>query len=135
MKKEKSAGGVVLRKDDVLLLKRFAGNWVLPKGHIEKDETAEIAALREVREETGVGASIDDFLGEVYYTYRKTNGTKIGKTVLFFRMTYEEGALRAQREEGFERAAFIPVNKAMHFLSHAGEREMLRVALKQEREA
>ena len=63
MKKEKSAGGVVLRKDDVLLLKRFAGNWVLPKGHIEKDETAEIAALREVREETGVDASIDDFFG------------------------------------------------------------------------
>ena len=56
MKKDRytSAGGVVIRGDQVLLLDRPArGEIRLPKGHIERGESPEVAALRETMEETG----------------------------------------------------------------------------------
>ena len=57
------AGGVVFRKRDsqvfYLVVSSSDGlNWVLPKGHIDPGETAEIAALRELEEEAGVVGEI-----------------------------------------------------------------------------
>ena len=58
------AGGVVVRHDGpepkflLVTARRQAGLWVFPKGHIEPGETPEQAAVREVREEAGVEASI-----------------------------------------------------------------------------
>ena len=76
MRQEISAGGVVynpaLKK--ILLIKDFADKWALPKGWIEKGETAEQAAVREVQEETGVkNLKILAPLGEVEYFYTATH--------------------------------------------------------------
>ena len=130
MKQEKSAGGVVLYNNKALVLRRFSGDWVLPKGHIEIGETPEIAAIREVEEETGIRAAIEKYIGHVYYTYTKADGTRIQKTVDFYYMSYVRGRLYAQREEGFARAEFIYYKKALRFLTHKGERDMLRAALR-----
>lgn len=54
MREEISAGGVVLFGNAILLLRKFNGDWVLPKGRIEAGEQKKEAALREVLEETGV---------------------------------------------------------------------------------
>ena len=68
------AGGVVVRHDhgrlEFLLVtaRRSAGEWVLPKGHIERGETAEGAAAREVFEEAGVTATACGTLGDLEYT-------------------------------------------------------------------
>ena len=56
MREEVSAGGVVLVGNAILLLKKYNGDWVLPKGKVEPGETHEETALREVKEETGVKA-------------------------------------------------------------------------------
>jgi 8-oxo-dGTP pyrophosphatase MutT (NUDIX family) len=52
---QRSAGGLVVRDDEILLISLHGGRrWQLPKGHIEPGEQVEAAAVREVREETGV---------------------------------------------------------------------------------
>ena len=58
MPKEKSAGAIILRKEHgetyYLLLRYRSGHWEFPRGHIEEGETEEMAARREVFEETGI---------------------------------------------------------------------------------
>ena len=73
MREEVSAGGVVLFGNAILLLRKFNGDWVLPKGKVEEGENRQEAALREVLEETGVKADILKYLGE----HLKKTGMKI----------------------------------------------------------
>ena len=63
MREEVSAGGVVLFGNTILLLRKFNGDWVLPKRKVEEGENNQEAALREVSEETGVKADILKYLG------------------------------------------------------------------------
>lgn len=62
-----AASACVFRGDAVLLVQRgkapFAGRWSLPGGHIEPGERAMEAAIREVREETGVIATLREVAG------------------------------------------------------------------------
>jgi ADP-ribose pyrophosphatase YjhB (NUDIX family) len=60
-------GGAVVRDGRVLLVRRASrrgrGNWQLPGGFIEPDETIEQAVIREVQEEAGVVAEVEGVLG------------------------------------------------------------------------
>jgi diadenosine hexaphosphate hydrolase (ATP-forming) len=79
------AGGIIVWRDRVLLRRTLRGEWVFPKGWIDPGETEEQAALREVREETGVRAEIVQIGGRaqveiegeprevVYYLMRVTD--------------------------------------------------------------
>ena len=53
-----AAGGVVENDCGDLLMIELRGRWDLPKGHIEATESSAEAALREVEEETGIGATL-----------------------------------------------------------------------------
>ena len=68
-----SCGGVVIFRGKVLLLYKNYKNkyegWVLPKGTVEKGEERDETALREVKEETGVSASIIKYVGKSNYTF------------------------------------------------------------------
>ena len=68
-----SCGGVVIFRGKVLLLYKNYKNkyegWVLPKGTVEKGEEHNQTALREVKEETGVSASIIKYVGKSNYTF------------------------------------------------------------------
>jgi 8-oxo-dGTP diphosphatase len=72
-----AAGGVVLRRQDggpaeVALIHRPAyDDWTLPKGKLNPGETHEEAALREVKEETGLVCRLGDPAGQVEYRDRK----------------------------------------------------------------
>ena len=68
-----SCGGVVIHRGKILALyksykNRYEG-WVLPKGTVEEGETHEETALREVREETGVRATIIKYIGKSQYNF------------------------------------------------------------------
>jgi 8-oxo-dGTP pyrophosphatase MutT (NUDIX family) len=130
---EVSAGGVVVRDEDVIVVvpvRRAAdGSKVLglPKGHIDPGETAEHAAEREVREETGVEAELLDELGEVRYSYQR-RGRLVDKVVRFFRFEYRSGDV-ADHDHEMEDARWIPLADAARSLTYEGEREMVRRAL------
>lgn len=126
--KEISAGGVVIDGKDVLVLRKFRGDWVLPKGRIESGETLEQTALREVHEESGLACRVGSYIGFVRYNYSKPNGIEVHKTVHYYTMTAEGGSMKPQREEGFCDSAFMPWRKAVKLLRHDSERNMVRQA-------
>jgi ADP-ribose pyrophosphatase YjhB (NUDIX family) len=130
---EFSAGGVVVRGDECVVIvpvKRSQdGRRVLslPKGHLDGDETAEQAARREVREETGVEAELVAQLGEVAYFYQR-KGRRIHKRVRFFLFRYVSGSTDDHDQE-IEEARWMPVAEAAEKLTYPGEREMAARAL------
>ncbi len=83
---EKSCGAVVYRKShgniEILLIKHLnSGHWSFPKGHVEKLETEEQTAAREIKEETGIDVIIDTSFREIVsYTPKKD----IKKDVIYF---------------------------------------------------
>jgi 8-oxo-dGTP pyrophosphatase MutT (NUDIX family) len=130
---EVSAGGVVVKGEDVLVVvpTRRAANGsrvlVLPKGHLDGDETDQQAAAREVREEGGVEADLLEPLGEVRYHYRR-NGRLISKRVRFFLFRFRSGS-PADHDHEIEDARWVPMTQAVKELTYPGEREMVQSAL------
>jgi 8-oxo-dGTP pyrophosphatase MutT (NUDIX family) len=99
----------------------------LPKGHVDPGETALQAAVREVREETGIVAELVHDLGEVRYWYRR-DGRTIPKSVAFFLFNYVSGDT-ADHDDEVEQARWIGLREAQTALTHTGEREMVGRAL------
>jgi periplasmic divalent cation tolerance protein len=133
--KEVSAGGVIYRRAaggfEIALI-HVRNRWGLPKGHIEEGERVEQAALREVREETGLEGKLARKLGDLRYTYRdKTKEgepIRIAKRVHFFLMRYVRGDLRDHDHEADD-ARWFPVDQAIKQLKFATERKMVHRAM------
>ena len=128
---EVSAGGVVYRREDdaievVLAARRTRRGdlaWGLAKGGIEPDESREQAAVREVREETGIEARIEESLGETRYFY-VWEGVRIRKTVHFFLMR-ATGGDPSERDDEMEDVRWFPLDRALKRAAYRGEREVL----------
>lgn len=127
MKREFSAGGVVLRSGEIAVVTPRRGVLALPKGHPDGDESLEQAATREVLEETGLVAEPVGRLGEVryWYTFR---GERVLKSVTFFLFDYVSGSVEDHDDE-VESAEWIPLRQAPELLSYKGEREMAEKTL------
>lgn len=130
--RERSAGGVVVRGEEVVVIvptrRASDGSKVvaLPKGHIDPGENALQAATREVREETGIVAEPVTELGETRYWYRR-DGQTIPKSVSFYLFKYIEGDT-ADHDDEVEEAWWIALADAQRELSHVAEREMVAKA-------
>jgi 8-oxo-dGTP pyrophosphatase MutT (NUDIX family) len=130
--RETSAGGVVYRLDAgaplFLLIRDSYANWGFPKGHLESGERAEDAALREVREETGLHelalrGTIDTI--DWYFRFR---GRLIHKVCHFFLMETTQSETAPQRAEGITACQWVGYAEASEAVSYANARLVLRRA-------
>jgi 8-oxo-dGTP pyrophosphatase MutT (NUDIX family) len=120
---------VVVRTGDVIVITPAGqGSRVLalPKGHPDGDESELEAAVREVREETGVQADPVEKLGEISYTYER-KGQPVYKRVAFYLLEYRGGELKPDHEIADVR--WMPLEEAAQSLTYEGEREMVTRAL------
>lgn len=103
-----AAGGLVYNpKQEILAIFR-RGSWDLPKGKIDPGETPEVAAIREVQEETGINkVALGPHLTDTYHTYRLKNGKRVLKRTYWYRMETPESTLIPQSEEDIEEAIWI----------------------------
>lgn len=130
-----SAGGAVFRNapsglEVALISAGSPPRWQLPKGLIEKNEDPESAALREVREETGLNARAGELIEKVEYWYQATkSGERIRyhKFVYFFLMWYVDGDVRDHDHEVNE-AKWFRVDDALASLAFRSERGIVERA-------
>lgn len=129
-----SAGGVVWRRVadqiEVLLCGRPAERlWALPKGTPEPGETIEQAALREVREETGVTVETDGVVGDIKYWFsRPQDGVRYSKTVHHFLMR-PTGGDPGLHDHEFDEVRWVPVGEALKLMSYPNEVRIVRQAI------
>ncbi len=132
-KRQFSFGGVVFRKTRsavrIALISRAGRTvWCLPKGHIQKRETAERAALREVEEETGLTAEIVRKLGDISYWFvPEQQKSRVFKKVSFFLMRHTGGNTKDHDFE-VDEARWFPVDAALKKMSYPAERLLVQKA-------
>lgn len=127
--KQFSAGGIVVKGEKenlkILLIKDRFGHWTWPKGHIEKDETPDQAALREISEETGQKKlEIIKELGRQEYWFTQ-DSKKIFKTVhIFLVKALENEELKIQTSE-IKAARWYSPKDALKTIEYEGSRQLL----------
>ncbi|MBQ6333951.1 MAG: NUDIX domain-containing protein [Erysipelotrichaceae bacterium] len=122
---EISAGAIVytIINDQInyLLIKDFHGNYGFPKGHLEDDETEIEAAIREIKEETGIDINIDtSFRQELRYVM--PNG--IDKISVYFLGSYKDQTPVKQPEE-VDEIMLVPYEKALEIITFDNMRQAL----------
>lgn len=125
----RAAGGVVLRGEaehlQVLLIATHGTRrWSLPKGRIEAGESAEIAAMREVQEETGIHAQVVAPLETVEYFFFGQRTHRYHKFVEYFLMVYEYGELVPQMSE-VDAAQWCAIPEAVARLTYPNDRKLV----------
>lgn len=132
MRRERSCGVVVYREAqvgrDYLLLHYPGGHWDFPKGHMEKGESEEQTALRELKEETGIDAVRleDGFRHLIRYRFRSSKGRMVDKHVVFFCGHVDENRLQLSHEhQGY---AWLSFDEAVKKVTFANARKLLQKA-------
>jgi 8-oxo-dGTP diphosphatase len=132
---EFSAGGVVYRRTnrgrhEVALAARRTRRgdlaWGLPKGLVEPGEGPQEAAVREVREETGLDAEVRGDLGEISYWY-VWEGVRVRKRVAFFLMEAVGGDI-SQHDDEMDEIRWFPILRARRSATYPSERGVLERA-------
>jgi bis(5'-nucleosidyl)-tetraphosphatase len=133
MIEELSSGAVIFRDDPVRKLRLFlvlhypAGHWDFPKGAVEKGETEEQAARREIMEETGI--RIDSFLPafrkEIEYHYRRQDMLAHKRVVFYLAKTNESRVRISFEHSGYDWLSF---EQSVRRLTFENARSVLREA-------
>jgi len=127
MPQEFSVGVVVYRGAEFLLLHYASGHWGFVKGNIEKNESAEDTARRELQEETGITSAffVKDFTEKEEYFYKK-EGKTVHKEVVYLLAETQEKLVKLSDEHiGYK---WLPFEEAMHVLTFSQSKDILKKA-------
>lgn len=130
---EFSAGGIIFYKDKILLLHKVDDDtYVIPKGHIEKGERVEEAALRETQEETGyVNLKVKEKLAPIEYWFRQ-EGQLIHKKVYIFAMELinekRDESLLEEGEKGNYENVWVSPEEALKLASFENIKKIIKKA-------
>jgi len=126
---EKSAGAIIFRKEKgkifYLLLHYEAGHWDFPKGHIEKGETIDQTARREIEEETGIKdiKFVKGFKEWIKYFYKSKNGN-VMKIVTYLLAETKQKEVKISFEHiGFK---WLLYEQALEQLTFKNSKEILK---------
>jgi len=133
--REFTAGGVVYRQGkadlEILMIQDHKGRWTSPKGHVEKGETLEQTAAREINEETGLAKiKLGDKLDNIYFFYRK-HGKLIFMTTCVFLVeaTGDSDELKNGDSEGIIDVKWFSVPEALDLIGYKDTEKLFRMAL------
>ena len=113
-----AAGGLVIMNNSIVAIERN-GKVDLPKGHIEKNEQDDIAAMREVEEETAISnLSIIKRLPASYHCYLLNNQWTLKKTSWFLMKSDDEFKPKPQEEEGISKVFLLNKDNVNYFLEN-----------------
>ena len=126
LEKEKSCGCVVIKDKKVLVINQIDGFWGFPKGHVEKNETEEQTAIREVKEETNIDVKIEK---EKRYVIEYLTDEGREKQVVYFVAKYIGGKLKPQESE-IKEIAWFNFKEAINIITFENTKEMFKNILK-----
>jgi 8-oxo-dGTP pyrophosphatase MutT (NUDIX family) len=131
-RREESAGGIVFRvvsgEPLFLLIRDSYGNWGFPKGHLERGERAETAALREVMEETGLRAlTLVGPVSTIEWWFR-LDGDLIHKSCQYFLMETESVRTKPQTAEGISDCRWMTGDEALDVIPYENARAVFQQA-------
>jgi 8-oxo-dGTP diphosphatase len=123
-----AAGGLVVRRHHgslqiVVVHRPVQQDWSFPKGKLDPGETLELAALREVREETGMACRLLRFIGHTDYVDRKGRP----KAVAYWVMAAEGGFFIPNEE--VDELRWLTLEAAARILSYPRDRELIAVLM------
>ncbi len=111
----KAAGGIVYHKDRCLLIYRKK-KWDLPKGKLDRDESSGKAAVREIREETGVAGKLQHKICTTWHTYTFNDELVLKRTKWYLLDCVSDRKMKPQTEEEIERLEWVSVGQAKSYL-------------------
>jgi ADP-ribose pyrophosphatase YjhB (NUDIX family) len=128
-----SAGGLVTRTIDGVPHCALIGRrdqegvlrWLLPKGHVEPGETLRAAAVREIREETGIVGEVLAELGTVAFWFTASD-RRVHKTVHHYVLRAVGGEL-SDNDVEVDAVAWVPLDQVPRQLSYADERRLAQL--------
>ncbi len=117
-----AAGGLVYNQKKEILFIHRNDRWDLPKGHIEKGESYETAAVREVEEETGLkNVVIKKFITKTYHVFKRNGKFKLKATYWYEMYTDYDGELIPQKNEGIKKVRWKNFEKTQKALKDSYE--------------
>jgi 8-oxo-dGTP diphosphatase len=135
LRTQHSSGGVIFRRrgggvEIAMIAVKGGAAWCLPKGMVDRGESPEETALREVWEETGLSGRIVGKVGSISYWYfMREKNAKCKKTVDFYLMEYVDGKT-SDHDHEVEDSCWFPIEEARGKASYRGDREMIEKARK-----
>jgi 8-oxo-dGTP pyrophosphatase MutT (NUDIX family) len=127
----KCAGGLVFNDDKVFLLQNEKGEWVFPKGVIRKGELANEIALKRVREEADISATIISTAGRTNYEfYSVTRKRPVCNKITWYIMEAFDENYNVDKSLGFKDGGFFNIEEAIEKVTYSQDKAMLSVSFK-----